>query len=172
MTASERYLAADAEVEPRLDLIRRLFLIGIVTSSFDVLLAKNVGGFTLRAHQILMVVPLAYTIGHAFSSTKIRLPIGSAALYAWIIFIVAFVPNTAYLLRSVGYAVWLLLDVSLILIAAQLFSDERWLKILIRWYLYGFIVQSGIGLLQLLLGIAHLPVPFARQLLFSSIPRL
>ena len=152
------------DANPRMGLARTLFLFSVLTASSDLFLVWNVAGFTLRAHQVLMIFPLAYVLGVTVSSKKIRLPIGALPLYAWMVFIIAFVPNTVFLSRSIGYAVWLLIDVSAIFLAVQLFDDLRSLEILLKWYVRTFLAISIVGLMQLVLGLCHLPAPYARML--------
>src|SRR5690349_377664 len=135
-------------------------------------MAWNIGGFTLRAHQLLMVVPFAYAVGVAFFGKKIELPLGGLALYAWLIFIFAFIPNTVFISRSLGYAAWLLIDVTAIFLAVQLFDDFKWLQVLLRWYVMAFLFISIVGLAQLVLGLGHLPAPYVRQwLIYRMWPR-
>ena len=147
----------------RFDVARLAFLVGVVTASFDLFLATRIGGFTLRAHQVLMIFPLAYAVGLSFGGRRIRIPLGGLALLAWILFIAAFVPNTTLLGRSAGYAAWLLLDALVVFLAVQLFDDMRWFAVLLRWYVASFLIVSIVGLLQLLAGVSHLPAPFVTQ---------
>lgn len=162
-----------ARDRPALDIPRLLFLLGVLTASSDLFMAWNVGGFTLRAHQLLMVVPFAYAVGVGFFGKKIELPLGGLALYAWLIFIFAFIPNTVFISRSLGYAAWLLIDVTAIFLAVQLFDDFKWLQVLLRWYVIAFLFISIVGLAQLVLGLGHLPAPYVRQwLIYRMWPRL
>jgi hypothetical protein len=156
-----------------LDVGRLAFVIGMVTASFDIFLVMSAGGFTLRPYQVLLPVMLAYALGQAFSVKKIRVPLGIVPLVIWVLFILAFVPNTPVLLRSVGYAAWLIMDVMVIVAAVQLFDDEKWARFLLRWYLTAFLFVSSFGLLQLVLGVAHLRAPFVRQwLIYGWFPRI
>jgi hypothetical protein len=157
-----------ATSDPAMDVARLAFLVGLGTASFDIFLAVQVGGFTLRAHQALLAIPFAYVMGMAFTQKRIRVPLGGIALLAWVVFILAFIPNTSFVARSAGYAAWLLLDVLIVVLAVQLFDDTKWLKVLLRWYVASFLVVSMVGLAQLVLGLCHLPAPFVRQWLIPG----
>jgi O-antigen ligase len=156
-----------------IDVGRLAFLVGMVTASFDIFMVINVKGFALRPYQILLPISLAYALGQAFSDKKLRAPLGILALIVWILFILSFVPNTPLLLRSAGYAVWLLLDALVIVLAVQLFDNLKWMTILLRWYLGAYLFISAVGLAQFVLGVAHLPAPYVRQWVFPGIwPRI
>src|SRR3954469_15937618 len=95
----------------QLDLGRLAFLVGMATSSFDLFLTVRLGGFQLRPYQVLLAPVLAYVVGQAFYERGLRWPLGGIALLTWVLVIAVFVPNTYLLMRSVGYLVWLAMNV-------------------------------------------------------------
>jgi hypothetical protein len=146
-----------------IDVARLALLIGMLTASFDIFLAVRVAGFTLRACQVLLLPAFAYAVAQAVSEKKVRIPLGGVALLIWVAFILAFIPNTSFIYRSLGYGAWLLLDLMTVVLVVQLFDDVAWVKVLVRWYVISFLVVSIVGLMQLALGLCHLPAPFVRQ---------
>jgi hypothetical protein len=91
----------------------------------------------------------------------------------WALFIAAFVPNTYLLMRSVGYALWLSMNVMVVFAAVQLFGQREWMLVMLRWYLASFLVMSLVGLVQLALGVAHLPAPYVQQWMVRGVfPRM
>lgn len=152
---------------------RKALLFGLLTASFDVFLVVDAGGFTLRIHQLLLALAVLSALQLTWRQQPIRLPLAIGWLMLWVTFILAFIPNTVYLARSAGYGFWLVLDVFIILATVQLFGNRKWIDTLLRAYLGVFVFVGGFGLLQLLLGVAHLPTPFVKQWLIGGIwPRL
>src|SRR4051812_8940298 len=133
----------------QLDLGRLAFLVGLVTSSFDIFLTTRIGGFTLRPYQVFLAPAFAYVLGQGFFDKRLRLPLGGAALLIWMVVIFAFIPHTNLISRSAGYALWLLLDVIVVFVAVQLFGDKKWAPVLLKWYLASFLGMSIVGLTQL-----------------------
>ncbi|MEO8626539.1 MAG: O-antigen ligase family protein [Betaproteobacteria bacterium] len=109
------------------------------------------------------MIPLVYVAGQVFTQEKLRFPMGIVALLIWMLFIFAFIPNTSFVLRSVGYGVWLFLDILTVLVAVQIFNNLERVRVLLRWYLAAFLIVSIVGLGQLVLGVSHLPAPFVQQ---------
>jgi len=152
---------------------RKALLFGLLTASFDVFLVADIGGFTLRIHQLLLGLAFLSALQLTYERQLIRFPLGIGWLMLWVTFILAFIPHTTYLARSAGYGFWLLLDVFIIITTVQLFGNRQWIDTLLRGYLSVFVFVGGFGLLQLLLGVAHLPAPFVTQWLIGGIwPRL
>ncbi len=152
---------------------RKALLFGLLTASFDVFLVADIGGFTLRIHQLLLALAVLSALQLTYQQQPIRLPLAIGWLLLWVTFILAFIPNTVYLARSAGYGFWLVLDVFIILATVQLFGNRKWLGTLLRTYLGVFVFVGGFGMLQLLLGVAHLPAPFVKQWMIGGLwPRL
>ena len=152
---------------------RKALLFGLLTASFDVFLVLDIGGFTLRIHQLLLALAVFSALQLTYEQQPVRLPVAIGWLMLWVVFILAFIPNTVYLARSAGYGFWLVLDVLIILATVQLFGNRKWLNTLLRAYLGVFVFVGGFGLLQLFLGVAHLPAPFVKQWLIGGIwPRI
>jgi hypothetical protein len=146
---------------------------GLITASFDVFLVADVGGFTFRIHQLLLGLAFVSMIQISYKDQGLRMPPGMLPLIIWVAFILAFIPNTVYLARSIGYGLWLILDVCIVFVTVQLFGNRDWIASLLRAYLKAFILVGGFGLLQFLLGILRAPDPFVKQWFIPGIwPRI
>lgn len=122
------------------------FIAAIFTSSFDNLLVFNLG-FNFRATQLLMVIPTLIATIKSFKY-KGRFPVGFSWLLIWTLFIIAFVPNTIYLTKSLGYAAWLVFDVLMVYACVQIYSSQVRVLLLLRWYVYSFVFVAIFGLVQ------------------------
>lgn len=151
---------------------RKALLFGLLTASFDIFLVVDVGGFTLRIHQLLLALSVLSALQLSYEQQPLRLPVAIGWLMLWVSFILAFIPNTVYLARSAGYGFWLLLDVFVILATVQLFGNRKWIDSLLRAYLGVFLFVGGFGLAQLLLGVAHLPLFVKQWLIVGLWPRI
>jgi len=154
------------------DVGRLFFLLAMLMSSFDIFLSVKIYGFTLRAAQVLLLASLLYALGETYTERRLRVPLGFLPLLLWTAFIFAFIPNTSFLERSIGYGAWLLLDILAIWVAVQLFDSEEWLRVLLRWYVASFLVLSLAGVLQFAVAVTGLASPFVVQWLASGIPRI
>ncbi|MGE0114852.1 MAG: O-antigen ligase family protein [Steroidobacteraceae bacterium] len=159
--------------DSRLGFGRIALLLGLLTASFDIFLVLNVGGFTLRIHQVLLSISLAAVFQVTYKDEKLRAPLGFGWVTIWTLFILAFIPNTEYLPRSIGYGFFLLLSLLIVYCTVQLYGNRRWIKVLLKGYLWVFVLVGGFGLLQLLLGAARLPAPLIKQWLIQGVwPRI
>lgn len=165
--------AVNRELTAFADIGRLAFVVAMLLASFDIFLAMRVYGFTFRASQLLLVVPFIYALGQCFTAKRIRVPLGSGALLLWTAFILAFIPNTSFIERNIGYGVWLLLNVLMVAAAVQLFNTKSWLRVLLHWYVASFLVISVAGLLQFVVAVSGLAAPFVTQWLIPGrVPRV
>lgn len=139
--------------------MRTLYVLGILTVSFDVFLVFNLG-FNFRAAQIFLAVPILLGMLKAVDRTK--WPLGFTALIVWSVFILAFIPNTEFLMRSVGYGFWLLFSVALVFATVQLYSSVL-IFTLLRWYIYSFFFVGLFGLFQFALPLVGITPPLVAQ---------
>lgn len=146
----------------RFDIVNILYYLSIFTVSFDVFLIVNLG-FNFRATQLLALFPIFIGITGTLHKENIAIPVGFKSLLIWTLFILAFIPNTTFLLKSVGYGFWLLFDVSLVLATVQIFNTENKINSLITWYLYSFFFVAIFGLVQFIMPILHLGAPLVQQ---------
>lgn len=122
----------------------------LLTSSFDIFLVLSAGG-NYRFCQIATVPLILLAILKVARGVYIRV-LGAVPLLIWFLFQIAFIPTTGFLPKSLGYCLWLLLNLALLFSCVQLFGDNRAsLLKLLRWYVYSFGVVAGFGILQFLL---------------------
>jgi hypothetical protein len=128
----------------------------LFTSSFDIFLVINAGG-NYRFCQIILPLLIALAIIKA-SRARIIPTLGSIALCVWFGFQMAFIPATDFWPKSLGYCLWLLLNLGLVFAFVQLFSqDPQTLRRLLRWYLYSFAFIAAFGIFQFALPVLGLP---------------
>src|SRR6059058_2191447 len=111
--------------------IRLLYLLSLFGASFDIFLVFNLG-FTFRISQLLLLLPLLAGISAGLLKPR-SWPLGFGYLLLWSAFLLAFVPNTAFLARSVGYAFFLLFSIALLFSTVQLFRTEAQVLSLLKW---------------------------------------
>jgi len=157
-----------------LSFIHFFYFLAFFTSSFDIFLVLNIGGFNFRISQLFMLVPFITGISiFLVSSQKLILPLGIKWLLLWFVFILIFVPNTTYLQNSIGYGFWLLFNILTVIITPQLFKTYNDIIKLVRYYIYSFFFVACFGLLQFVLPILHLGAPLVEQWLVPGlIPRI
>jgi hypothetical protein len=126
------------------------------TSSFDILLVINAGG-NFRFCQVILPPLIALAI--IKSSRGPTIPtLGFVWLGIWLLFQLAFIPTTDFWPKSLGYCLWLLLNLGMVYAFVQLFSQNpATLRTLLRWYLYSFAFISALGIFQFALPIFGLP---------------
>jgi hypothetical protein len=156
--------------------VRRLSLLVAIlisfTSSFDIFLVLNAGG-NFRFCQIIS--PVLITL--AILKMRWRRPIptlGGFSLAIWLGFQCAFIPVTDFWPKSLGYCLWLSLNIALVFSYVQLFGDwPEALKSMLRWYVYSFAAIAGFGILQFALPLLGLPGLFVTQWwVEGSLPRV
>jgi hypothetical protein len=128
----------------------------LFTSSFDIFLVVNAGG-NYRFCQVILPPLIALAIIKVLRGHRIP-TLGSVWLSVWFLFQVAFIPVTDFWPKSLGYCLWLLLNLGMMFGFVQLFSkDSQTLRMLLRWYLYSFAFIAAFGIFQFALPVLGLP---------------
>ena len=127
------------------------------------LIALRPGGFTLRPSDLLMAIAILVALPEAIGGLNFRWPLGFGLLLTWVVFVVIFVPNTPFLMRSVGYAAWLFLDVGFVFAAVQIINSPAKMTCVLRWYALSFGAIAAFGLLQFFLPFAGIAPPLVKQ---------
>jgi hypothetical protein len=144
-----------------MDVAGVLYVAGMFTISFDVFLVLNIGP-NIRIAQLFFIIPMMLGLLRAVV-VKVKWPIGFSSLLLWMIFIFAFVPNSGYIPKGVGYAGWLAFNIIFLFTTVQMFSTEEKLLALIRWYIHSFAFVGSFALMQFALGISGLGAPLITQ---------
>lgn len=119
----------------------------MLTSSFDIFLVVQAGG-TYRFCQLISPVLVVLAAVQARRSGFIP-TISLAPLCIWFGFQVIFIPLSDFWQKSLGYCLWLALNIALVCSFVQLFSrNSRLFALLVRWYVYSFGLVAAFGLVQ------------------------
>lgn len=134
----------------------------LLTSSFDTFLVANVGG-NYRFCQILAPIPILLAIIRAVWGSPVA-TLGLLPLSIWFAVQVFFIPVASFWPKSLGYCLWLFLNIGLMFAFVQLFSHCRSaLLTLLRWYLYSFGLVALCGIVQFFLPLLGLPAILVEQ---------
>ena len=106
----------------------------ILTASFDIFLAFDVAGFTVRAAQILAIGLYVPALWNAFKERKIALPHGWKPLLVCLAALFAATFHSQWYVKNIAYDIWLLSLVAIVWAFTQLFSDPDSAKRLFRIY--------------------------------------
>ena len=120
-----------------------ILFISFLFSSYDTFLAFRVKGFTVRTAQLFLILFIAVVvIRNILIEKRIIFPIGFNFLIIWTFFILLFIPNTTFLLRNIGYGVWLIFHVILLLAFANCVRSEESALIVMKLYIISFFINS------------------------------
>ncbi len=134
----------------RIDFVLFLIILMLLTASWDTFMQVTIGGFNFRFTQIACMILIPITFVQICSQSKQTHPLGFWPLLTWVLFMIIFIPNTTFILRSVLYVVWLIFSVVSIYIFVQLIQTPKRLEQVIRWYIYSFTFIAFFGIIQFL----------------------
>lgn len=171
MALSGAYGIGEPRVSSGMDkLTTFLFYAGVATISFD-LVSVAIGGFTFRLSQVLLLFPIFVGLVSFVFRRKERLPLGYFHLLCWTMFLLLFIGNTPFLTRNLGYFVWHVFNLLLILSVFVLFdTKEKWLR-LFKVYVYSFLLLSVFGFVQFAAGVAGIDL-YIEQWFKEGFPRV
>jgi hypothetical protein len=134
----------------------------ILTSSFDIFLVIQAGG-NYRLCQLVGLILLALAILRSTRAGKIP-TLGVVPLSIWLIFQILFIPVSDFWPKSVGYCLWLTLNVGMMFSFVQLFTDDfQILSALVRWYCISFALIAIFGIVQFALPVLGYGGPLVAQ---------
>lgn len=153
---------------------RFIYTLILITSSFDIFLVLNVGGFNFRANQLFCAIFFICVLLLILKrELLVSWPLSFSFLLAWFLFIFIFIPNTSYFKFSIGYAFWLFFSILLIFFTVQFFNNSHSVYKLIRGYLISFFLVALFGLFQFFSPLLHLGAPLITQWWFPGLlPRI
>jgi hypothetical protein len=134
----------------------------ILTSSFDMFLVIQAGG-NYRLCQVAAALLLALAV---LRTTRARrMPtLGALPLVIWLVFQILFIPVSDFWPKSVGYCLWLMLNLGMMFSFVQLFSNRlRSLTVILRWYCISFALIAAFGILQFALPLFGYGGPLVAQ---------
>lgn len=148
------------------------FYAAVATISFEIFLVVQVG-FNIKAPHLLLAISICFACILIADRGRLRLPLGIVPLCLWTLFILAFIPNTTFLARNVGYALWLVFSVMMIVAFVQVFNTYSSAQALARFYLYTFAGVGLFGLAQFSLAVSGIASPLITQWWIPNIlPRI
>lgn len=134
----------------------------LLTSSFDIFLVVNIGG-NYRFCQIVAPILILLAIIRAVWGSPVP-TLGLLPLLIWFVVQVFFIPVASFWPKSLGYCLWLFLNIGLMFAFVQLFSQSgQAVRTLLRWYLYSFGLVAAYGIVQFLLPLFGLPAILVEQ---------
>lgn len=125
-----------------------LVYISILTSSFDILFNINVAGFSVRLTQLCAIILFFVFLLRVINVNKVIIPVYFKYLFFYFLLNTVFVFNSIHLKNSIGYELWLLLNVSQLFVYVNLFNDKDSVCKLLKVYFSSFFVLALIGIIQ------------------------
>lgn len=127
-----------------LSLIELCIYFALLTSSFDIFLAFQLGG-TVRFAYIIIMFPTIYAIYHCIKTRRVYFGYYIKYLFVWSGFLLVFLINTNYLSRTIGYQFWLFLNIGIILMFMNMpFNINKLIKV----YIMSFFFVAVFGIMQ------------------------
>ena len=127
-----------------LSLLEFCVYLALLTSSFDIFLAFQLGG-TIRFAYIIIMFPTVYAIYYCLKTRKVYFGYYVRYLFIWSAFLLVFLVNTNYLSRTIGYQFWLLLNIAIILMFMNVpFNMNKLMKV----YIISFFFVAVFGIMQ------------------------
>lgn len=118
-----------------------------LTSSFDLVGTIKVMGFTLRVVYLFVLIGAGLTLYRWIKLKELILPEGFVFLGFWMTMVLAFIPNSPFVIRNVGYGIWLVLNVSTIFLVVNFMNRDN-MGAFLRVYIVSFFVVSLLGIVQ------------------------
>ncbi len=151
-------------------MLKILIFLVFVTSSFDILLNLNLGGFNVRTCYLAAFAFIFIYAGQFKDASRFRF-IGIGSFLIWFLFITAFVWNTQFLMRNIGYVAWLCFNM-FACYAIYKYSQLKSANDLIRIYVLSFFVMALVGLAQFMLSTVGIHVLITMWWKINKIPRV
>jgi hypothetical protein len=146
----------------RMTVLKFFCYLSVFTISFDIFLVINLG-FNFRFSQLVLLIPFTAVLAHTLLKRRYIWPVGFLPLAVWSMFILAYIPNTHFILRSIGYGIWLIFNLMMIFTFVQIFNRKDSVLQLIKYYIYSFFFVALFGLIQFILPIFSLGAPLVTQ---------
>ncbi|WP_251460281.1 O-antigen ligase family protein [Weizmannia agrestimuris] len=159
-------------MEEKYRVIYFLYYIGVFTISFDIFLNIEIVGFSFRFAQLVFIFPIVFGILISLHLKKIIKPLSIYSLLLWVLFVLLFIPNTTYLNRSIGYALFAVFNLALVFSTVQIFNTKNLILKLVKIYVYSFVFVAIFGIFQFVSPILGIGRPLIQQWWFSNIPRV
>lgn len=128
-------------------------------------------GFTFRLSQLLALAALAMLVPTLLRQGVV---LGGYMIPAagWIAFSLVVFPLSLYQARSIGYTLWLITNILTIFAFVQAFRFAADVSVLLRAYIYGFILLAAFGMMQLAAGVLGIDLLIQEWWIDDTLPRI
>ena len=151
-------------------ILKILIFLVFVTSSFDILFNLNLGGFNVRTCYLAAFAFIFVYAGQFKDASRFRF-IGIGSFAIWFLFITAFVWNTQFLTRNIGYLAWLCFNM-FACYSIYKYGQLKSANELIRLYVVSFFVMALVGIAQFMLSAVGIHVLITMWWKINKIPRV
>lgn len=148
-----------------------LIALAVISAPFDELLMIEVGGLTLRFSLVFIMAACFCLLIVWCQRKEILVPVGSNLLISLLILngVFSVINSSESLMMQLGYQIWFLLDVMLVLLCVNLFFKEKDKHLLFILWTCVFVAMAVICIIQLILGIWG--IQFYQEQYFGRLPR-
>jgi hypothetical protein len=151
-------------------IFRAFMLIILVSSSFDIFFNLNLGGFNVRTCYLVSFAFLALYAWKSDEAYRLRF-VAPGSFFVWAMFCLAFVWNTQFLSRNIGYMAWLGFNVLMIMAIYAYCRMEGW-QSLMRLYMASFFIMALVGLAQFAFSLFGIHILITMWWQVNKLPRI
>jgi len=144
-----------------------LFFLLALTSSFDIFMKLDIGGFNFRIFYLIEFILICLLI-----FKKRIIYIEFQYIMVWAVFNIIFIPNTTILTRSIGYGVWLILSLFVVILFSTIINKLESFTKVFRLYIYSFTFIALFGLIQFSLGLFGIDIYVQQWWIYKVLPRI
>ncbi|MEG1973103.1 MAG: hypothetical protein RR315_08050, partial [Oscillospiraceae bacterium] len=153
------------------NLVKILMGIALVTSSFDLILTLKLKDNTIRLSQVCIVAAAVGFAVIAFKNKEMKLPIGWKELLCLLAINGMFCFNSDTIARNIGYEIWFVINVLLVIIAVNMFDTDKLKKNLVKLWALSSVGISLFAIVQFLVGLLGISL-LTEQWTRPFLPRL
>lgn len=136
----------------------------------DTFLNLRIFGFSLRFVFIPILLLITFSIYYiCYVKEKLKF-LGIFPALIWLLFLIAFIPNTSILVRNIAYVVWLIIYFAFIpILPIFVRYDIQFVKV-IKYYLLSFSIVAVFSILQFIFGVFNIDL-LIQQRWANGLPR-
>ena len=123
----------------------------ILTASFDIIFAVDVGGLTIRISQLFALAVFVFFVFDIFRGAALRFPLSFGNLAVIIAFNTLWIYRALTVKNAIAYDIWLIFDAVEILLFTHYLSQQETLASLVRKYVFCFDALAIVGWIQFIL---------------------
>lgn len=147
-----------------------LFLL-FLSASFDIFLNLNIYGFNIRLFYAIEFLLFLIFIYKVIVSRVISIFVGGKTIAIWFLFVMVFVPNTTFIVRSIGYALWLFFSILLILLMVNMLKNIVLFYKIFNLFVLSFFIISCFGIMQFIAGLIGIDLLVSQWWEYGRLPR-